>query len=114
MKNIICKHCGRFLDMSKKERKGLCDKHYLQQLKYGYFLDDNQRTKGDPNNIIIYEDYAEIELYDIYGNIIEKTMPNFAHVVLLLLSFTAIIHITIPAIGKIGIQNITRYQYIRF
>ena len=74
MKNIICKHCGRFLDMNKKERKGLCDKHYLQQLKYGYFLDDNQRTKGDPNNIIIYEDYAEIELYDVYGNIIEKTI----------------------------------------
>lgn len=70
MKNIICKHCGRFLNMSKKERKGLCDKHYLQQLKYGFFLDNIQRTKNDPNKIISYDDYALVELYDINGTVI--------------------------------------------
>lgn len=74
MKNIICKHCGRFLNMDKKERKGLCDKHYLQQLKYGTFLDDIQRTKGDLNRIIPFEDYALVELYDVNGNVINHAI----------------------------------------
>lgn len=83
MKNIICKHCGRFLDMNKTQRKGLCDKHYLQQLKYGKFLDNNQRVKTDPNKIIIYDDYALVELYDADCNIINYAMIDIEDVELI-------------------------------
>ena len=40
---------------------GYCDKHYQQYKKYGKIL---ERTKFDSNEIIEYEDYAEIILYD--------------------------------------------------
>lgn len=70
MKNIICKHCGRFLDITKKERKGLCDKHYIQQLRHGKFFDDEQRHRQDPNEIYVAYDYALIELYNNNGQII--------------------------------------------
>ena len=42
----------------------------LQQLKYGFFLDNIQRTKNDPNKIILHNDYALVELYDINGTVI--------------------------------------------
>ena len=41
--------------------KGYCNKHYRQYKKYGEIL---ERTKYDPNEIVLYDDYAEIVLYD--------------------------------------------------
>ena len=58
-----CKVCGR---ECKNLNLGMCTKHYNQYKKYGYCLDTNPRTKRDPNEIIIYNDYAEIILYDEY------------------------------------------------
>lgn len=46
---------------SKHVAKGYCSKHYQQMKKHGQILD---RTKYDPNEIIEYEDHAEIVLYD--------------------------------------------------
>lgn len=42
----------------------MCQKHYNQFKKYGYCLDTNPRTRKDPNEIVEYEDYAEIILYN--------------------------------------------------
>ena len=42
----------------------MCYKHYNQVKKYGHVLDNNPRTRKDPNEIVIYEDHAEIVLYD--------------------------------------------------
>lgn len=66
MDEKYCKQCGRILD-SRACRKGLCSKHYIQQLKYGEFLDDSPYNKNDPNDIIEYSDYAEVILRDVYG-----------------------------------------------
>ena len=55
-----CIVCGK----SEVKAKGMCEKHYQQYRKYGYCLDNNPRTKQDLNEIIEYEDYAEIILYD--------------------------------------------------
>ena len=41
--------------------KGYCQKHYWQIKQYGRILD---RTTHDPNEIVIYDDYAEIILYN--------------------------------------------------
>ena len=41
--------------------KGYCSKHYMQYRKYGHIL---ERTKFDLNEIVIYDDYAEIVLYN--------------------------------------------------
>lgn len=40
---------------------GYCIKHYRQYKKYGHILD---RTKNDLNEIIEYEDYAEVIIYN--------------------------------------------------
>ena len=53
---------------NKHYAKGLCEKHYAQQRKGKEFTFG--RTKFDPNEIIEYNDYAEIILYDENG--IEK------------------------------------------
>ena len=56
-----CEHCGR---EANRLRRGLCPKHYNQILKYGEFLDNNPRTRYDENEIIKYDDYAEIVIYN--------------------------------------------------
>lgn len=45
----------------KHHAKGYCSKHYTQVRRYGKVLN---RTKYDPNEIIEYEDYAEVILYN--------------------------------------------------
>ena len=57
----ICSQCGRDTD---KLKKGLCQKHYFQIRKYGKCLDSNPRTQYDKNEIVVYDDYAEIIIYD--------------------------------------------------
>ena len=44
----------------KVKAKGYCSKHYTQLLRYGEIT----RTRFDPNEIIEYEDHAEIILYN--------------------------------------------------
>lgn len=56
-----CVVCGRECDRLKR---GMCQKHYVQFRKYGKVLDNNPRTIYDPNEIIEYDDYAEIVLYN--------------------------------------------------
>lgn len=60
MKHEKCTHCGREGVCA----KGLCQKHYKQYQTHGKFLDNNPRTISDPNEIIIYDDYSEIILYN--------------------------------------------------
>lgn len=55
------KHCA----------KGYCKKHYLQVSRHGRILD---KTIYDPNEIVEYEDYAEIILYDKNGNEKARTL----------------------------------------
>ena len=45
----------------KVKAKGYCSKHYAQILRHGKI---SGRTRFDPNEIIEYEDYAEIVLYN--------------------------------------------------
>ena len=59
----ICKVCGR--EVKKYAGYEMCQKHYRQYKKYGKVLDNNSRTIYDPNEIVEYEDYAEIVLYNI-------------------------------------------------
>lgn len=72
MFKIICEQCGRSVDKMGKNKiiNGLCNKHYSQFRKYKKCLDDNPRTLKDLNEIILYDDYAEIVLYD--KNNVEK------------------------------------------
>lgn len=53
-----CKQCGTKID----NKHDLCDKHYSQLKCYGFFLDDSQQHTE--NEIIEYEDYAELHIYD--------------------------------------------------
>ena len=48
-------------EVTRYPKAGLCDKHYVQLYRYGKILD---RTKNDKNEIVIYDDYAEIILYN--------------------------------------------------
>ena len=55
MKKCKVKGCN-----CKARSKGYCSKHYAQILRYGKI----SRTKFDPNEIVEYDDYAEIVLYN--------------------------------------------------
>lgn len=55
-----CEQCGRMINNG----HSLCEKHYQQLKRYGVFLDNNQRDEEDLNEIILYENHAEIMLYD--------------------------------------------------
>lgn len=48
----------------------VCDKHYEQFRRFGKFMDSNPRSVFDPNEIRLLKDYAEIDTYDQYGNVI--------------------------------------------
>lgn len=52
-----CAVCGK---ECKQLRRGMCNKHYRQFMKYGECI----RTIYDLNEIVEYDDYAEIVLYN--------------------------------------------------
>ena len=56
-----CSQCGKLL--SKKNKNGLCKKHWDEYRKYGFCISDSPVTEFDNNEIIIHKDYAEIVLY---------------------------------------------------
>jgi hypothetical protein len=60
----ICDICGKTegkIRFTPQLEKHLCNKHYNQFRKHGKIL---KRTSRDPNEIILYYDYAEIILYN--------------------------------------------------
>lgn len=67
-----CEVCGSECNIQfhTKSNLYLCRKHRLQYDRNGYF---QKRTIYDPNEIILYEDYAEMLLYDLVGNEIAST-----------------------------------------
>ena len=70
MNKYYCSVCGR--EIPKHFRKGLCQKHFDQMKTYGEFLDYAQRCETDVNEIVEYDDYAEIVLYDLLFDPLEK------------------------------------------
>jgi hypothetical protein len=72
MKKInYCQACGKIIDKYGSIKNQLCSKHFQQFRRFGKTLDSNQRTVNDPNEIRIYKDWAEIDTYDQYGNVLE-------------------------------------------
>lgn len=72
-----CIVCGKECD---KLIKGMCNKHYYQYKQYGEVLDTNPRNKRDPNEIIEYEDHAEIVLYNKQCEEINRTLIDLEDV----------------------------------
>jgi hypothetical protein len=67
-----CDICGRLGTISeisflRVANKLCCKKHRHQYEKFKKFLDSNPRTIQDKNEIIEYDDYAEIILYNIHS-----------------------------------------------
>ena len=62
---------------NKHKAKGYCNKHYYQFKRHGYIL---ERTRHDKNEIIEYEDYAEIILYDKDNNEVARVMIDLEYV----------------------------------
>ena len=56
MKQCEIKNCT-----NKHYAKGFCSKHYTQMRRYGKIID---RTKYDKNDIILYNNYAEVIIYN--------------------------------------------------
>ena len=64
--NRICPQCGRTHNHSNK--KGYCEKHYCQLLRYGRFLDSSPRSLYDPNEYRVEGEITYIHVYDKHGN----------------------------------------------
>ena len=67
VENCDCKHYG----------KGYCKKHYQQFKRHGHIL---ERTRFDSNEIIEYEDYAEIVLYDKNDKEVARALIDLEYV----------------------------------
>ena len=61
-----CKACGRIITITSKD---YCSKHLNQVKKYGKVLDNNPRNTHDPNEVRVYYDHAEVDTYDVQGNV---------------------------------------------
>ena len=68
-KQVICPVCGRV--HTSKTKDNLCKKHLQQLKKFGEFKDHNPRNKFDPNEIRINGEIAELDVYDLSGNVIK-------------------------------------------
>ena len=69
IKKVICPVCGRV--HTSKNKDNMCKKHSHQMKIYGRVLDHNPRTKFDPNEIRINGEVAELDVYDLLGNVIK-------------------------------------------
>lgn len=67
----MCKKCLVEGCNEKYHAKGYCQKHYGQIKRHGHIL---ERTLSDPNEIIEYDDYAEIVLYNKYGEEVSRAI----------------------------------------
>ena len=56
-----CKACGRD---DRRLINGYCPRHNNQYVEYGICLDYNPRDEWDTNEIVVFDDHAEIILYD--------------------------------------------------
>ena len=68
-----CEICGSECNIQyhTKINMYLCRKHRLQYNRNGYF---QKRTIYDPNEIILFNDHAEMLLYDLVGNVVAITL----------------------------------------
>ena len=69
----VCKVCG-----GKVHAKELCRKHYYQMQRYGRITDGENHYKGNgklavANDVVYYDDYAELILTDRYNNEVGRT-----------------------------------------
>jgi hypothetical protein len=74
----MCEVCGKIgysdeIQILRKASMMLCKKHHHQYDNYGYFLDSNERTVDDKNEIVLYDEYAEIILYNVRSEEIART-----------------------------------------
>lgn len=68
MTEHYCVVCGRKIEG--KHSIKYCKKHHWQIQKYGKVLDNNPRTKFDPNEFrFIGNDIVEFDTYDVNGNV---------------------------------------------
>lgn len=78
----ICSKTTGIIKNSRKHGKVLCKKHYEQYQNYGKHLDSNQRTQADPNEIVLYDDYAEVVLYDALSNEVARATVDIEDVLI--------------------------------
>lgn len=65
---LFCEACNvssdeKYVHYRNDVKQTLCRKHYNQLIKYGKFLDNNPRTINDPNEVRVFDDYCEIDIY---------------------------------------------------
>lgn len=72
-----CKICSK---ECKQLRRGMCRKHYGQFMRHGRVLDASPIIRLDKNEIIKYDDYAEIILYNKSGEEINRALIDLEDV----------------------------------
>jgi hypothetical protein len=74
-----CEVCGSNKRVFKNQitNQYLCDKHREQIIRYGFI---KERTRSDLNEIVLYDNYAEIILYNKNHEEIARTLINLEDV----------------------------------
>lgn len=71
MKEYYCEACGR--KHNGKYSSHYCRKHQWELKKYGKLLDNNPRTKFDPNEFRFKNNYVEFDTYNVPKLDVNKT-----------------------------------------
>ena len=71
---IFCEACNvssevKYVHYHKDVKMTLCNKHYNQLINKGKILDTNSHALNDPNEVRIFDDYAEIDVYKCDGSL---------------------------------------------
>lgn len=97
-----CKACGRD---DRRLINGYCPRHNNQYVEYGICLDYNPRDEWDTNEIVVFDDHAEIILYDNFFNELEN------RVLIDVEDVNIVKHIIWKKVGKNIIGNANQYTY---
>lgn len=68
MTKKYCSVCGKY----DKLREGLCREHFKQKSEFGFTVTDAQNI--EPNEIILHNDYAELNIYDVDTEYLKATI----------------------------------------
>lgn len=71
---IFCEACNvssevKYVHYHKDVKMTLCNKHYNQLINKGKILDTNSHALNDPNEVRIFDNYAEIDVYKCDGSL---------------------------------------------
>lgn len=118
MKNLkesahkVCPVCGK-VHSSQVSKKGYCEKHYYQILRYGKVLDKSSRSIYDSNEYRVEGDITYIYVYDKRGIKLDKEVIIDTKNIPLILKYKVYVRLTKKGMSYYAYCNVSRNNKIK-